>query len=325
MISKIIFAVALLLVLFVQASTAQSLDVNQDSAPGIDIVTLIREMHRNGTLKADDGLNYTWTSRVAYRVYNKRGKAKVEPEKVYEIYPTPSRRYTRKLIMENGAPLTPDEASKEERRVAKDLINFDREDTKKREKRERESAKERDEKAKDEITPPGSAGCAVSGFASEFFGANGESIYFSIPDFLCACEFFDARRVTLDGRETIRLTFRPRALHTPRTKAVSVIANLVGMIWIDARDKQVARLEAWLPTGKDEGQNRHPLSRPAPVLVFDLIRVGEKMWMLKETRVNTTKNSALFNRVSIEFTAIDTNHRRFTSQADDYKVAAPQD
>jgi hypothetical protein len=76
---------------------------------------------------------------------------------------------------------------------------------------------------------------------------DGEGITFGVSQFLRQCEFSAPRRTQVADRETIILSFRarPDVAFAPREK---YIAQLVGEIWIDAADKVVTRLEAWLPT-----------------------------------------------------------------------------
>ena len=55
-------------------------------------------------------------------------------------------------------------------------------------------------------------------------------------------------------RETIVFDFRPRAGFKPKNREESLIAKLIGVVWIDPVDKQVIRLEARLAEGFQDGR-----------------------------------------------------------------------
>ena len=70
-----------------------------------------------------------------------------------------------------------------------------------------------------------------------------------ISQFLRVCEFVSPRRERFADRDVIVFDFRPRAGFRPANRNESLIAKLVGAVWIDPVDKQVIRLEARLAEG----------------------------------------------------------------------------
>jgi hypothetical protein len=158
------------------------------------------------------------------REINGKGELKKETIKVYEIYPLPNREPVQKLISENGVLLSSERAAKEDRRVQEEFAKAERE----KEKDEKKEAQRRAEREKKKAE--GSEGTEIS-------------------PFLKACEFVSPRQEMLSGRETIVFDFRPRPGFKPKNREESLIAKLIGVVWIDPVDKQVIRLEARLAEG----------------------------------------------------------------------------
>lgn len=288
-------AVALLIIAF-HASA-------QNRYADLDIPALILETNHHGVAMSNRMFDYTWTQTVSYRLVNRRGKIRSEPLRVFEVYPMPGRRLIKKLVSENGVAVSAERAAKELRRVSEEL-----------EKAEREEQKKRARPPASSIKPEPAKGCLVVGYLTEFFGADDEVVLLSIPDLLCAGEFSSPRQQMMGGRETIVLDFRAREDYVPPSKARAPIANLAGSVWIDAADRVVKRLEAW-PASSNEKE---------PVLVYEQVRLSDGTWLHSSTRFNSTKHRQAFNGVSIDFEDRFTDHQRFTTAVEEYKLNAPK-
>src|SRR5215216_1194107 len=149
----------------------------------LDITALLLEVGRNQDEIEKRVSEYAFKQTETDREINSKGELKKETVKVYEVYPLPNREPVQKLISENGVPLSPERAAKEDRRVQEEFGRAERE-------------KEKDEKR-----------VAQRRAAREKKGAEGTAI----SPFLKACEFVTPRRELLSGRETIVFDFRPRA------------------------------------------------------------------------------------------------------------------
>jgi FKBP-type peptidyl-prolyl cis-trans isomerase (trigger factor) len=97
--------------------------LGQTVDPKLNIPELIRDAYRNGAEMSKRIFQYTWTDTRTYRVVEKGGKVKAYPEQVYEVFPNRvnGRFLLRRLVKENGVPLSPERASKELARLAKEL------------------------------------------------------------------------------------------------------------------------------------------------------------------------------------------------------------
>lgn len=284
--------------------------------PNLNIPQLIRDAYRNGAAMSRRIFQYAWTDTRTYRVVEKGGKVKTYPVQVYEVFPNRvnGKFVLRRLLSENGVPLPPERAAKEQARLVKELEKDERD----AEKAEQKSAS----KKSPPVAPDDS--CVPEGYMTSY-GANGGLIVFSISDFLCAGEFSNPRRGAVNGREAIALDFRPRADYRPPNKEREPITGLQGRVWIDATDRVVSRLEAWPALdGGRLGLNEVQRNPTEVVLVYEQMRLTDGTWMHALTRINTTNHPKLFNRVTIEFQEVFTDYKRFSSEVDSYQIGKPE-
>src|SRR5205085_5754251 len=125
-----------------------------------------------------------------------------------------------KLVVENGVPLSPERAAKEEKRVAGELEKAEREAPKLKERREQKRAERRAKRAK-------ANNKAKAGEGDEDDDADVE-----ISTFLRASEFFSPRREHFRDRDVIVFDFRPRAGFHPSTTGETVVSKLSGVVWV---------------------------------------------------------------------------------------------
>lgn len=293
----------------------------QDVPPSVDVSALVREANRIQLVMSGRINSYTWNDTQSFRKVTKSGKIKAEPMRVYESFPNrvSTRRIMKRLVSENGVPLPPERVAKETERLTKELERDEREAEKQRLRREKLNPS-----AADSSESRAATSCITSGYLARYFSDGGKPIEFSISHFLCAGEFYNPRRVSLRGRDMILLDFRPRADFVPDSFATAPYAKLVGRIWIDAGDKAVSRLEAH-PESMTGGDENSPVeSRAKAFVIFEQMRLPDGTWLHSMTHLNTTGDPKLFNNVNIEHKEVWSNHQRFNSEAESYKVVAPK-
>ncbi|HSK64239.1 MAG TPA: hypothetical protein VK893_10365, partial [Pyrinomonadaceae bacterium] len=214
---------------------------------------------------------------------------------VYEVYPLPNREPVQKLISENGVPLSAERLAKEDRRVQEEFLKAERE----REKDEKRVARRRAEREKKE----------------------GEGT--EISPFLKACEFVSPRRETLSGRETIVFDFRPRPGFRPQSRQESLIAKLIGVIWIDPVDKQVIRLEARLAEGFKMAGGLLVSLKPGAALVMEQTRMAQGVWLPRFAQINLSVKVLLFGGGDYNKTIEWSDYKHFSGDVKDYRIDAP--
>jgi hypothetical protein len=262
----------------------------------LDVAALLLEVGRNQDEIENRVAEYAFKQTETDREINDKGELKKETVKVYEVYPLPNREPVQKLISENGVPLSPERAAKEDRRVQEEFAKAERD----KEKDEKKVAQQRAERQKKE----GSEGTEIS-------------------PFLKACEFVSPRREMLSGRETIVFDFRPRAGFKPQNREESLIAKLIGVVWIDPVDKQVIRLEARLAEGFKMAGGLLVSLKPGAALVIEQTRMAQGVWLPRFAQVNLSVKVLLFGGGDYNKTIEWSDYRHFAGDVKDYKIDTP--
>ena len=260
----------------------------------LDVAALWREVIANQDEIDKRVAEYAFRQTETDREINDKGVMKKETIKVYEVYPLPNREPVQKLISENGVPLSAEKAAKEDKRVQEEFAKAERE----KEKDEKKVAQRRAEREKKKAE-----------------GAE-------ISPFLKVCDFVSPRREVLDGRETIVFDFRPREGFKPKTREESLIAKLVGVVWIDPVDKQVIRLEARLAEGFKMAGGLLVSLKPGAALVIEQTRMAQGVWLPKFAQINLSVKVLLFSGGDYNKTIEWSEYRHFAGDVKDYKIDA---
>ncbi len=261
----------------------------------LDLAALWREVIANQDELENRVAEYAFKQTETDREINSKGELKKETTKVYEVYPLPNREPVQKLISENGVPLSAERAAKEDKRLQEEFAKAER-DKEKDEKKVAQRRAER-EKKKEEGT--------------------------EISPFLKACEFVSPRREVLGGREAIVFDFRPRAGFKPKSREESLIAKLIGVVWIDPVDKQVIRLEARLAEGFKMAGGLLVSLKPGAALVIEQTRMAQGVWLPKFAQVNLSVKVLLFGGGDYNKTIEWSEYRHFAGDVKDYKLDTP--
>jgi hypothetical protein len=261
----------------------------------LDVAALLREVEKNQDELENRIAEYAFKQIETDREINSKGELKKETVKVYEVYPLPNREPVQKLISENGVPLSAERAAKEDRRVQDEFAKAERE----KEKDEKKVAQRRAEREKKE--------------------AEGTEI----SPFLKACEFVSPRRENLAGRNTIVFDFRPRPGFKPKTREESLVAKLIGVVWIDPVDKQVIRLEARLAEGFKMAGGLLVSLKPGAALVIEQTRMDQGVWLPKFAHINLSVKVLLFGGGDYNKTIEWSEYRHFAGDVKDYRLDAP--
>jgi hypothetical protein len=265
------------------------------AAESLDVAGLLREVGKNQDEIENRVAEFAFKQTETDREINGKGELKKQTVKVYEVYPLPNREAVQKLISENGVPLSPERAAKEERRVNEEFLKAEREKEQDEKKAARRRA-DREKKSKEEGT--------------------------EISPFLKACEFVSPRKEMLEGRETIVFDFRPRPGFRPKNREESLIAKLIGVIWIDPVDKQVIRLEARLAEGFKMAGGLLVSLKPGAALVIEQTRMAQGVWLPRFAQVNLSVKVLLFAGGDYNKTIEWGDYKHFSGDVKDYKIDA---
>jgi hypothetical protein len=268
----------------------------------LDVTTLLRSVSRNQDEVEKRVSEYSFLQKETEREINDRGELKKEKTKVFEVFPLPHREAIMKLISEDGVPLSAERAVKEEKRVTEEFMKAERDQDKDRQKADKreEEKRRRLRKNGEENDDPG------------------------ISQFLTVCEFVSPRHERFRDRDAVVFDFRPRAGYKPQNRAESLIAKLVGVVWIDPADKQVMRLEARLAEGFKMGGGLLVSVKPGAAVVMEQTRMVEGVWLPSYAQVNLSVKVLLFGGGDMNQTVEWSDYRHFSGQVNDYKLEAPR-
>lgn len=277
----------------------------------LDVPALLRELARNQE-EDDRRLNdYTFTQKVTEREVDDKGQVKKEKVSVYEVFPIVGYGWVQKLVSENGVPLPPERAAKEEKRAAEELEKAEREAPKRLAKRERERT-EREARRR--------AKAADGKGADDDDDGDGEV---GVATFLRTSELVSPRRERFRDRDVIVFDFRPRAGFKPSNRGEALASKLSGVVWVDPAERRVMRLEARLVDDFKLGGFLVNI-KPGSAIVFERVRLPEGVWMLRFAQINASAR-LLFRKESINRTQEFSDFKRFSTKSGEDKLDAPKE
>ncbi len=265
---------------------------------GLNIPALIRESDHNGAQMHQRLTDYCYIQKRVSREQESRGKI-TETIKLFEAYPIKvegRHQHVISLFSKDGVP----------------LLKEEREELLKR-------AVERMQKAEQPEVRPARA--AVTASAEKYLTVGvgiseaGEGVWVGVSQFLRQCQFNSPRRTQLGNREMIAMSFGSCA-DNPAAPRERYIAQMVGLVWIDATDKVIARLEAWPKPRNGTTQNIF-LERPATELIsYEQMRVTGGIWVPSRIRLKGLGNATLLNGVDKDMTFEFLNYEHFSTDAE---------
>lgn len=277
--------------------TATSDGARLPDLSSLDITLLIRDSDRLGTAMHSRLPEYTYLQTRLSREIDQRGKP-MERVSAYEAYPVKvlgHQRHVISLVSEGGAPVSPKRLKKERQQAAREI-----------ETAERESA----------LQAGGAPIVSAEKYVTAGIGVSqaGDGVFIGASQFLRQCRFKAPRYDRLANRYMITLDIHSCAanLSDPRER---YLARMAGVVWIDAADKVVARLEAW--PASETGQA--PTSAPpdAETLVYEQMRLPNGLWVPRRIRLNAIGKAALFNGTDKDMTFEFSQYQRFDTEVKD--------
>jgi hypothetical protein len=271
----------------------------------LDIPALLRDLERNQD-EVDRRINeYTFTRKITQRELNDRGELKKEKVNVYEVYPTFGTGWIQKHVVEDGQPLSPERAAKEEKRVAEMTLHAERNQPQFEAAMAKARARREEEEKKGVVRKE-----------------DGDDV--SIATFLRSSELVSPRRESFRGREVIVFDFRPRPGFRPKSRAQTIVSKLAGTVWIDPAERQVMRLEARLVEGFKMGGGLVASIKPGAAFAFEQTRLDDGVWLPRFSQVNASARVFLFAGMTINETHEFSDYKRFSTKAGEDKLDAPK-
>ena len=235
-------------------------------------------------LRLDDF--YAYRERRTDININPFGRLGTGDVKLYELYPSPTRGLTyRRLIAENGEPLSETELARQDRDYQKRAANV-----------RRRLAEEAAEALL--VTPEERAEADIRRARDR------------IDDVVNALQFNVERREIFEERPSIVVTFGPRPDADPQTRRGDLARKFAGTAWIDEAEREVRYVEATSVDSMSFGLGLAARIREGAVATLRREEVDDGVWMPTSVTLTGSGRAMLFLRgLSIDYSVEWSDYR----------------
>ena len=251
-----------------------------------DLKALFKEIEANQ--KAIDKLkeNYAGTRSEEETEYDKTGRVSKREQREYFFFYLDGDEVST-LVKKDGKPLSDQEQKKENEKTQKEIERIQKRETKKEAKEEK--AKEQGKEEKDDAEV-------------------------GIDTFLRACQFVNPRRERFRGQDVLVFDFEPNPEFKPRKLAEKVVHELAGVVWIDEKAHDVARLEAYfvgdfrfgggvianLQKGTSFAFEQAYINNEVWLPTYEEAHVGVRVLLVKSFKVNEVTRYSDYKKFNVE-------------------------
>jgi hypothetical protein len=256
------------------------------SAPLPKIPELLEQVKANQERIEEILEGYTYTETVVGKEMGKDGAMKELFSQTSRITFYKGRRIRRQIEL-GGKPLTEKQQAKEDERVADEIADLEKKIAKQEKKGEEEE----------------------------------ESSRVSIAEIFQASNLVNPRRERFRGREVIVFDFEPNpAFNLKNAKSIlKLFGNAAGVIWIDEKDKQVARMEAYLADSVSFAAGIVKLRKGAS-FSMEQDRINDEIWLPLASDINISARVFLVKGMTVNQTTRYGNYKKFKTEVKDAKV-----
>jgi len=248
-----------------------------------DLKALFNEIDQNQ--KAIDKLkeNYAGSRSEEETQYDKTGKiTKRELRESTFFYLSGEEVST--LVKKDGKPLSEEEQRKENERVRKTIEDLQKKEAKKDAQEEKAKEEGKDKKEDDDV---------------------------GIETFLRACQFVNPRRERFRGQDVLVFDFEPNPEFKPHKLVEKVVHQLAGVIWIDEKARDVARLEAYFVGDFRFGGGVIANLQKGTSFVFEQAYVNNEVWLPTYEEAHVGVRVLLVKSFQVNEVTRYTDYKRF--------------
>jgi hypothetical protein len=185
-----------------------------------------------------------------------KGKVNSKTVKEYEVFYVAGEE-VRRLIAKDGKPLAGDEKKKEDERFNKEFAKLQKHAA----ELAADPKKQKKEQEKEDA---------------------------QLSDFLRAMRFTNPRRERFRGQDVIAVDFGPNPEYKPKKAIERVIQKVSGVVWIDDKARDVARLEAHFDDSAKLGAGILASLDKGSNLVFEQAMVNNEVWLPSYSEVHAS-------------------------------------
>jgi hypothetical protein len=259
-----------------------------------DITALLKDLQANEDNVESLIDKYSFIQKSIKRELGKDGALRETESETVQLSFYKGRRISR-LIEKNGHPLN-----------AKEQEEADKDTAKRVEEIEKEIAKEEAATLKqDRAGTP-----------------SNESRRVSIPEVLRASKLLNPRRERFRGRDVIVFDFEPNPDFDMKNakSMLKFFGKTAGVMWIDEKDKQVARLEAYLFESYKVGGGMLAKLNKGASFTLEKERVNDEIWLPSQVDINMSIRLFLLKGISVNQVIRSYDYRVFQTEVTDAKV-----
>jgi len=121
-----------------------------------------------------------------------------------------------------------------------------------------------------------------------------------------------AGREDIDGRSTIRLTFKPRADYKPKTRQGTVLKHTAGQAWVDESDYQLARVEAEVIDTVSLGFGLLAKLHKGARVYAERRKINDEVWLPAKTEVSVRGRIFLVKGINMREIVEYSDYMKFT-------------
>jgi outer membrane lipoprotein-sorting protein len=261
---------------------------NLSGAPLPDIPTLLKELQANED-KVEALLDtYSYMQRSTAREIGKDGILRDKESETFQLSFYKGYRI-RRLVEKNGKPLTAEEQADEDKEAGKRVEEI-----------EKQIAK-RD---------------AKGGVPDD------ESRRISVAEVLRASKLSNPRRERFRGRDVIVFDFEPNPQFDYKNakSMLKFFGKTAGAMWIDEKDKQVARLEASLADSFNVGGGVVAKLKKGASFTLEQERINDEIWLPSAADISLSVRVLMVKGIDLNQSIRSYDYRKFSTEVKDAKV-----
>src|SRR5208337_4440149 len=227
--------------------------------------------------------NYAGTQVEEETEYDKTGKVTKKELNEYTFFYLNGDEITT-LVKKDGKALSDEEQKKENEKTQKRIAEEQRKEKKKEEKDEKAKEEGKDSKDKDD---PG------------------------IEVFLRVCQFVNPRRERFRGQDVLVFDFEPNPEYKPKNIEERVVKELAGVIWVDEKAHDVARLEAYFVGDVHIGGGVLANLQKGTSFVFEQAYINNEVWLPTYVEAHVGVRLLLVKGIKVNVTTKYSDYKRF--------------
>src|SRR5216684_2495672 len=250
-----------------------------------DLKALFKEIDDNQ--KALDKLkeNYAGSESEEETEFEGNGKVKKHEVNEYTFFYLNGDEITT-LVKKDGKPLSDAEQKKENEKTQKRIEEHQKRAAKKEAKEEKAK-----EEGKDKEDEPG------------------------IEVFLRACQFVNPRRERFRGQDVLVFDFEPNPEFKPHKLVEKLVQKLAGVVWVDEKAHDVARLEAYFTGDMKIGGGLLANLQKGTSFVFEQSFVNNEVWLPTYEEAHVGVRVLLLKSIQVNEVTRYTDYKKFNVES----------